>query len=348
MGTPAKVVLLGDPQVGKTSLATRFLRDAFLLEYEPTVSIEISHNVVEADGQTTQLQIWDIGMGQPKDLIQEQLPGYLHGCKGAFLVYDMSHEPSVQGVLHWYNQLHSLSTPPAIVVVGCKSDLQSKVPASVQEFAKTTGAVTTEVSARLGGVNAAFELLARELRTTSRRTETKPVPTKNGTTPVSTAPASQSGGHVKIVLLGDSASGKSSLCLRVDRDLFLESYTPTEGVEYTSIEDSGRTVLICDLGGSDLASRELCDVVLRDANVVMLVADARRPLADQGLEEWLRAAKGCSPQNVVAVLVVTKIEDMPSGVDRAACSQYASSKLGIGQPEAFRCLAGSGSNFLLA
>merc|ERR1719421_1083932 len=153
MGTPVKVVLLGDPQVGKTSLATRFLRDAYLAEYEPTVSIEISHQVI-AD---MQLQIWDIGMGQPKDIIQEQLPGYLHGCKGAFLVYDMSHEPSVQGVMHWYSQLQSLPTPPAIVVVGCKSDLQSKVPASIAEFKKTTGVIMTEVSARIGGVSAPFE-----------------------------------------------------------------------------------------------------------------------------------------------------------------------------------------------
>ena len=41
-----KLVLLGDPQVGKTSLATRYAEERFTKQYAPTVGVEFYLNRV--------------------------------------------------------------------------------------------------------------------------------------------------------------------------------------------------------------------------------------------------------------------------------------------------------------
>ena len=61
-----KVVLVGDQNVGKTSVISRFIHDSFemssnviCLIIKPTVGIDFITKTMQVDGETLRLQLWD-------------------------------------------------------------------------------------------------------------------------------------------------------------------------------------------------------------------------------------------------------------------------------------------------
>ena len=61
-----KVVLVGDQNVGKTSVISRFIHDSFemssnviYLIIKPTVGIDFITKTMQVDGETLRLQLWD-------------------------------------------------------------------------------------------------------------------------------------------------------------------------------------------------------------------------------------------------------------------------------------------------
>ena len=53
-----KVVLLGDAQVGKTSLLKRFTEDTFSQEYLNTIGVDFKTKLISHKEKTIKLQIW--------------------------------------------------------------------------------------------------------------------------------------------------------------------------------------------------------------------------------------------------------------------------------------------------
>ncbi|MCK5588298.1 MAG: hypothetical protein KAI34_06210, partial [Candidatus Lokiarchaeota archaeon] len=59
-----KIVLVGDPAVGKTSLAKRYVDNMFRMDYIMTIGTDIRTKTVLIDDSRIKLVIWDLG-GQP-------------------------------------------------------------------------------------------------------------------------------------------------------------------------------------------------------------------------------------------------------------------------------------------
>ncbi|MGQ4873349.1 MAG: GTP-binding protein [Promethearchaeia archaeon] len=55
-----KVIVLGDPGVGKTSLLTQFSSKKFKEQYLPTVGANITKEQVKVGDNIVNLMIWDI------------------------------------------------------------------------------------------------------------------------------------------------------------------------------------------------------------------------------------------------------------------------------------------------
>ena len=53
-----KVVLLGDAQVGKTSLLKRLTEDTFSREYLNTIGVDFKTKLISSKEKTIKLQIW--------------------------------------------------------------------------------------------------------------------------------------------------------------------------------------------------------------------------------------------------------------------------------------------------
>jgi Ras-related protein Rab-5C len=85
----AKIMLLGDIGVGKTSLARRFVFDKFDRDYKTTIGVDVlTHDVVlgpQCGGETLRFVLWDTD-GDFGAKIFETV--YLAGASGAIVVAD--------------------------------------------------------------------------------------------------------------------------------------------------------------------------------------------------------------------------------------------------------------------
>lgn len=54
-----KIVLIGDSGVGKSNLMARYTRNIFDINSKMTIGLEFATRVLQIDGKTIKLQIWD-------------------------------------------------------------------------------------------------------------------------------------------------------------------------------------------------------------------------------------------------------------------------------------------------
>ena len=86
MTPSAKVLLLGEIGVGKSSLARRFVFDRFEADYKSTIGVDIlTHDVQTADGAALKLVLWDTD-GDFGTRIFDTV--YARGAAGALIVSD--------------------------------------------------------------------------------------------------------------------------------------------------------------------------------------------------------------------------------------------------------------------
>ncbi|MHA2062537.1 MAG: Rab family GTPase, partial [Candidatus Sifarchaeia archaeon] len=78
-----KIVLLGDPSVGKTSLAKRYVDNMFRLDYIMTIGVDVRSKIIHVQNKSVKLVIWDLG-GQ--SMFKDVRETYCAGANGAILV----------------------------------------------------------------------------------------------------------------------------------------------------------------------------------------------------------------------------------------------------------------------
>ncbi len=159
----AKVCLVGDFGVGKTSLVKRFVHQAFSERYQTTVgvTIETTELALAAD-RTCKLIIWDIAGSGTIDSVKQS---YLRGAAGLLFVADGTRAETLdtaQGLERQAREL--LGEVPAVYLLN-KCDLQEQweiAPATAS--ALESGASVFRTSALSGdNVEAAFHALAASL-----------------------------------------------------------------------------------------------------------------------------------------------------------------------------------------
>jgi len=83
----AKIMLLGDIGVGKTSLARRFVFDRFESDYKTTIGVDILTHDVNCDGQALRMVLWDTDGDFGQHIFET---AYARGAAGAIIVSDAS------------------------------------------------------------------------------------------------------------------------------------------------------------------------------------------------------------------------------------------------------------------
>jgi len=118
-----KVIVVGDPAVGKTSLLSKFATNKFEEKYLPTVGVQILKEPIELkeENATVNLMFWNIA-GQPQFYMLHRL--YFNGADGMLLVFDITRSSTFSNVNNWYSAAvkYGLSGIPRILV-GNKADL---------------------------------------------------------------------------------------------------------------------------------------------------------------------------------------------------------------------------------
>lgn len=169
-----KVLLIGDPAVGKTSLVRRFVLDIFDDSYISTLGTKVTNKTMiitlpEINQKVElKLMIWDV-MGQKEyQMIQES--AYM-GSNGAIIVGDLTREDSLTHLGNWVSDLFNITSVIPLVFVGNKVDLLDPATINREELehlAMSYEAPFVYTSAKSGeNVENMFEILAKMLANSS-------------------------------------------------------------------------------------------------------------------------------------------------------------------------------------
>ncbi|MBD3196780.1 MAG: GTP-binding protein [Candidatus Lokiarchaeota archaeon] len=156
-----KIIILGDPAVGKTSLVRRYVSGRFTNDYRATIGTNIYTKKLKAKFGMASLGIWDIA-GQERWISMRHK--YYLGCQGAFIVADVTRLSTFTQIEEfWIPDLKKYLPKIPFILLANKKDLEVKInEKEIQDLTKRVDAIQTiKTSAKSGeNVNLAFKTLA--------------------------------------------------------------------------------------------------------------------------------------------------------------------------------------------
>lgn len=113
----------------------------------------------------------------------------------------------------------------------------------------------------------------------------------------------------KLLLIGNSAVGKSSLLLRFSDNIFNESFLPTIGVDFKirTFDLTGKTVKlqIWDTAGQE-RFKTITSSYYKGAHGIILTYDITDKQSFKDIENWLTEVEKFANENVIKLLVGNK------------------------------------------
>lgn len=119
-----KLVVIGDPMCGKTSIINRFITKTFDHEYHQTLGTQLNCSEIVVGDVLIRLIIWDLA-GQPRFESVRKL--FFLGSDAVIIVFDLTRVDTFDNVEGWL-QAFRQAVPDDVpsVLVGNKVDLASK------------------------------------------------------------------------------------------------------------------------------------------------------------------------------------------------------------------------------
>ncbi len=154
----AKVVLLGAPEVGKTSLVARFVHSVFSEHQKSTLGVKVDRKTVELGEKTVSLLLWDMH-GETEGL--DVPANYYSGASAGLVVFDSSRPETLEVGHSLADRLMERSPDAQVVFVANKSDLAFDQDALNRHLAGTEVRPTSAKSGE--GVEELFVDLAESL-----------------------------------------------------------------------------------------------------------------------------------------------------------------------------------------
>ena len=124
-----RIIILGHPGVGKSSLLARLCDDVCRPIYQPTIGIDFGSTMTylyqESKDVPIKSHLWDTA-GQ--EYFSPIVRNYYRGIAGAILLFDISHKESFERLTYWLDELKNYNQHPALnlVLIGNKIDLEKK------------------------------------------------------------------------------------------------------------------------------------------------------------------------------------------------------------------------------
>jgi len=130
-----KVIILGDSNVGKTSLMNQFVHKRFSNQYKATIGADFLTKELMVDDKLVTLQIWDTA-GQER--FQSLGVAFYRGADSCVLTYDITDAKSFDSLDSWMDEflVHANPSNPQtfpFVVLGNKADLANRRQVSTQK-----------------------------------------------------------------------------------------------------------------------------------------------------------------------------------------------------------------------
>ncbi len=159
-----KIIVIGDPSVGKTSLILRYTDNAFRQTYLPTIGTNLTEKGVTFGKMKAKLVLWDIA-GQSK--FNTFRKSFYNGARGIIVAFDLTSPETFRNVKAWYNDAISVIGKAPCYILGNKLDLVERRAISdtdIQALAKELGCDVILTSALTGEhVDQAFTDIAKQI-----------------------------------------------------------------------------------------------------------------------------------------------------------------------------------------
>ena len=119
-----KMVVIGDTNVGKSNIISRFVDNKFEISTKTTVGVELSVKTFKISDKVVKVNLWDTA-GQER--FKSITSAFYKGARGALIVYDTTNISSFNSVEKWYKEIKEFGDKNIIaILVGNKCDLIEK------------------------------------------------------------------------------------------------------------------------------------------------------------------------------------------------------------------------------
>ena len=158
----AKIVMLGEGTVGKTSLIRRYVQHTFQKDYITTIGSNFLIKKINLEeGINMTMQLWDLSGQDSFRNIRSRY--YLHS-RGGIMVFDLTRLSTLKELEKWHSDFIQKVGNVPLMLFGNKSDLRDQIEVQQKEgemVAQKFGASYLETSALDGtGVEPGFLDLA--------------------------------------------------------------------------------------------------------------------------------------------------------------------------------------------
>ena len=144
-----RICILGDQNVGKTSLIKRFVEGSYSGNYSATIGVDFKVITLKYKDIVSKVHIWDTA-GQER--FKSVAVNYFRSAHGFLFVYDITDEDSFVNIENWIELAFNNSTSHLInFLVGNKSDLEEERKVQkkdAEDFAKQKELIFLEASAK--------------------------------------------------------------------------------------------------------------------------------------------------------------------------------------------------------
>jgi Ras-related protein Rab-8A len=118
---PIKLMIIGDSGVGKSCLSLRFMDGVFTPTFITTAPVGIPIKMMDLDGNTVRLQVWDTPGQERFKTITSQ---YYRGVQGLLVAHDITDQDSFGNVRKWMESINQhAKAGTKRILIGTKSDL---------------------------------------------------------------------------------------------------------------------------------------------------------------------------------------------------------------------------------
>ncbi|QEU62014.1 Tem1 [Kluyveromyces lactis] len=130
-----KVGLIGDAQVGKTSLMVKYVQNVFDEEYTQTLGVHYLERKVVLGSTDVVFSIMDLG-GQREFI--NMLPLVSEGAVAIVFLFDLTRPETLNSIKEWYRQARGFNDTAISILVGTKYDLFVDMDPEYQESVSRT------------------------------------------------------------------------------------------------------------------------------------------------------------------------------------------------------------------
>ena len=159
-----KIIILGDSNVGKTSILLKYVDGYFPTIYVATIGVEYKVKKITINGVDINLHIWDTA-GQER--FRSITKSFMQNADGIIYVYDITQRESFNNLKTWIRESDQATQGFKKIIVGNKIDLENNRKIGkdvVQKFCEENNIKGVEMSAKEGkNIGECFEYLARSI-----------------------------------------------------------------------------------------------------------------------------------------------------------------------------------------